>query len=164
MAAALPFISLGVGLLSSVQQQKAGQQNAEGLAYQGEFNAQIYEQQAEMIKEKKKLNDVQFQRAVVRSRGAIVSRTAGAGFTFGGSPMAIAIDNETQMRLDNAVDNYNLDVEANFARSGAIYQRATATQQVNLAKSTGNSNAFSTLMNTGSQFGMNYLGPRTGKL
>lgn len=130
-----------------------GQKQAKSAAFQGEWNAQVYEQQASMIQEKKKLTDYQFNRQAAKARGSIVSRTAGNGFNLGGSPLAILIDNESQMLLDQAVGNYNLDVERNFALSGANFSRATGSQQASLAKFTGYTNAFSTVLNSTYEYG-----------
>ncbi len=142
------------GAVSAGAQIAGGRAQAKSATRMGEFNAQVYEQQAEMIKEKKKIQEYQFNRQAAFARGSIVSKTAGKGLLLSGSPLAILIDNETQMQFDKAVEDYNLDVETNFARSGAIYQRANAAEQARLAKFTGYSNAFSTLLNTGSQIGM----------
>lgn len=161
-AAILGTAVLGAGAFSAISQAKAGNQQAKSLVNQGEFNAQVYEQQAEMILNQKKLSDYQYHRTAARSRGAIVSHAAGAGFDFGGSPLAIAIDNESQLLLDKATSDYNLDVEANFAKSGATYQRGTAYQQAQLSRTTGYSNAFSTILNTGTNLGM--LNLRAGRL
>lgn len=139
----------GAGIFSAVSSAKSGQATAKSLTYQGEHNAQIYEQQAGMILEKKKLQDYQYNRASARMRASQVARTAGAGFNLSGSPLAMMIDSETQMLLDKATADYNLDVERNYALSGANYQRETAYQQSSLAKSTGYSNAFTTILNTG---------------
>lgn len=145
---------VGGGAFSAVSQAKSGRAQAKSLTKQGEYNAQIYEQQASMIQEQKKLQSSQFYRMAARTRGSIVSRTAGAGFDLGGSPLAILADSEGQMLMDQAVGNYNLDVDSNLARSGAGYSRGTAYEQARLAKSTGYTNAFSTVLNTGATFGM----------
>jgi hypothetical protein len=154
---------LASGAMSAFSQAKAGNTQAKSLTSQGEYNAQVYEQQAGMILEQKKLQDYQFNRNAAKTRGAGVARTAGSGFLFGGSPMAMLIDSETQMQLDKAVGDYNLDVQRNFALSGANYQRGTAAEQAKLARSTGNTNAFSTILNTGTTLGMLNM-PRVGKI
>lgn len=152
------------GAFSAYSQAKAGTQQASSLIQQGNYNAEVYDQQAEMVLEKKKLSEYQSNRARAKVRGAVVSRTAGAGFMFGGSPMAIAIDNETQMLLDQAVGDYNLDVEANYLKSASVASRYQGQQQAKLARSTGFTNAFSTLLNVGTTFGMMNLPIKAGKL
>jgi len=148
-AAILGTTALAAGGFSAFSQIKAGKQQSSNLLYQGNFNSQVYDQQAQMILEKKKLQEYQFGRARGQAQGAVISHTAGAGFEFGGSPMAIAVDNETQMLLDQAVGNYNLDIERNYALSAATASTYEAGQQAKLARTTGYTNAFSTILNTG---------------
>ena len=127
---------------------KAGQQEAKGIERQAAFNAEVYEQQATMIQEKKKLQDYQYLRASAQMRGKAVASAAGKGLLLSGSPMAMLIDSETQMLFDKAIGDYNLDVERNYALSGATASRMQGTEQAKLAKAKGYSNAFSTIMNT----------------
>lgn len=142
------------GALTAASQISAGQTQAKSLQRQGEYNAQVYEQQAEMIKEQKKISDYQFLRDSARARGTIVSRTAGKGLLLSGSPLAILADTESQMQFDKAIGDYNLDIQRNYAVSGASYMRETGTAQSRLAKYTGFTNAFSSMLNTGTTLGM----------
>lgn len=150
------------GAMSAYSQVKGASMQAKAIQQQADYNAQIYEQQGQMILEKKKVQDYQFNREAARVRGAIVAKTAGKGFQMSGSPLAILIDNETQMQFDKAVEDYNLDVERNFASSAATATRQTGVNQARLAKYTGYSNAFSTMLNTGTNLGM--MNMRAGKL
>ena len=145
---------LAAGALSAGTSIIGGNKQASSLKRQGEFNAQVYEQQANMILEQKKVQDYQFNRQAARARGSIVSHTAGAGLDLSGSPLAILADSETQMQYDKAIADYNLDIQKNYALSGAVNSRQTASEQAKLAKFTGYSNAFSTLLSTGSSYGM----------
>lgn len=144
----------GAGIFQATSQVMAGNAEAKNIQRQSEYNAQIYDQQGQMVLEKKKIQDYQFNREAARARGTIISRTAGKGFNLGGSPLAILIDNETQMQFDKAIGDYNLNIESNYAMSGATNTRETGRAQARLAKFTGYSNAFSTMLNTGAQVGM----------
>lgn len=150
LPAVLVAATVAAGGVKAYSEARAGSQQAKELRRVGDYNAQIYEQQAGMILEQKKLHNYQTSRAIGRAQGSILTQTAGAGLGFGGSPMAIAIDNETQMLLDQAVGNYNLDVQRNYALSAARESRYAANQQARLAKFKGNMNAFSSILNTGS--------------
>jgi hypothetical protein len=152
------------GAFSATTQAAGGQAEAKNIKKQAEYNAQIYDQQGQMIIEKKKIQDYQFNRQAASLRGSIIAGTAGKGFNLGGSPLAILIDNETQMQFDKAIGDYNLDVEANYARSGAINTRQQGIQQSRLARYKGYSNAFSTLLNTGATIGMLNISQKAGKL
>ena len=155
---------LAGGAFSATTQVMSGQAQAKGIKKQAEYDAQVYEQQAEMIKEKKKISEYQFNRQAAAVRGSIISKTAGKGFNLGGSPLAILIDNETQMQFDKAIGDYNLDIERNYALSGATNIRQQGATQSRLAKATGYSNAFSTLLNTGTTIGMMNLGNPLAKI
>ena len=142
-------ITLGAGAMSATSSLIAGQQQSKAIKAKGEYDAQIYEQQASAIQQQKKISDYQFNRNAARARAAIVARTAGKGFQLSGSPLAILIDNETQMQFDNAIEQYNYDINRNYAMSAASSTRQSAANQASLARATGLSNAFSTILNTG---------------
>lgn len=145
---ALLATTVGLGAFKAANEVKAGKQQAQAIQRQSEFNAQVYEQQAQMVLEQKKISEQQYLRNRKRAAGAIVAGTAGKGFAFSGSPLAVLADVETQMGFDKAIEDYNLDIEGNRASSGAAYYRETGYQQARLARSTGNANAFSTILNT----------------
>ena len=146
------------GAFSAVSQYAAGQQQAKSIQRQAEFNAQIYEQQGQMIEQKRRVQEYQFNRNAANARGSIISQTAGKGFRISGSPLAVLIDNESQLKFDKAIEDYNLDVEANLARSGAAATRQQGEQQSRLARFRGRAGAFSTILNTGVTFGMLNMG------
>jgi len=137
-----------LGAATATSQIMASRQQAKGIKQQAEYNAQVYEQQAGMIEQKKKLEDYQANRQLAKMRGAVTARTAKAGFELGGSPLAILIDNETQMRFDNAINQYNLDIQKNYALSGANFYRTEGKNKARLARMQGYTNAFSTLLST----------------
>lgn len=145
---ALLAATVGMGAFQAVNQVKAGKQQAQAVQRQTEFNAQVYEQQGQMVLEKKKINEYQYLRNRKRAAGSIVAGAAGKGLRLSGSPLAVLADVETQLGFDKAIEDYNLDVERNAALSGATYQRDTGRQQAALARATGYSNAFSTVLNT----------------
>lgn len=145
-------IMLAGGAYSAASQYSAGKQQAQNIQRQSEYNAQIYEQQAGMIMEQKKLKEYQYNREAARFRGSVIARTAGKGLNLSGSPLAILIDNETQMKYDQAIDQYNLDVSKNYALSGAEYTRQTGVQESRLARARGTAGAFSTILNSATNY------------
>ena len=151
------------GALTATTQIAAGRAQAKSYQRQGEFNAQVYEQQAGMIQEQKKLEEYQYNRRAAKLRGSIISRTAGAGVLLSGSPLALLIDSETQLQYDKAIGQYNLDVQSRFAQSAAANARYAGQEQARLAKFTGYSKALSTILNTGTNIGMMNLGGRGRK-
>ena len=158
MAIGATALMIGGGAFQAATSIMGGNAQAKSIQNQANFDAQVYEQQAEMIKEKKKIADYQFNRQAASARGSVVAATAGKGFFLSGSPLAILIDNESQMQFDKAVGDYNMDIEANYAKSGANYYRQSGEINARNAKMAGYSNAFSSLLNVG----LNAKMPRLG--
>jgi hypothetical protein len=140
---------VGLGAASATMQVMGANQQANAYKQKAAYDAGVYEQQASMISEQKKLSDYQYNRQAAKMRGAVVSRTAGSGFELSGSPLAIMVDNETQMAMDHAIEGYNYDIERYFALSKATSSRMEGANNARLARTTGYSNAFTTLLNTG---------------
>ena len=144
-------LMVAAGTASAGMSLASGQAQSKAIKNKASFDAQIYEQQAEMVKQKKSVADQQFLRQSTHSRGGIVSATAGKGLLLKGSPLAVLADNESQMQFDKAIQDYNFAIDENLARSGATQTRAQGGYQSRLAQSQGFSNAFSTALNTGFQ-------------
>ena len=157
---------LAGGAFSATTSVMGGNAQAKSIQKQAEFNAQVYGQQAEMIKEQKKIQDYQFIRQSATARGSVIAKTAGKGLMLSGSPLAILADNESEMLFDKAIADYNLDIQSNYAKSGATYYRETGRSQARLAKYSGYTNAFSTLLSTGTAVGVRegWGMPKPGKL
>jgi len=153
---------IGAGAISAGMQVIGANKQAKAIRSQGEYNAQVYEQQASMIEHKKRLQEEQDNREAARVRGATKARAAGAGITMSGSPLAILVDNETQLALDSAIGQYNLEVDRRMAMSGAGFSRYSANQNAGLAKSRGYTNAFSTILNSAvSAYSVSGFKPKT---
>ena len=136
------------GAVKATTQIMAGQAQAKSAKSMGEWNADVYAQQAGMISEQKKIEEYQYNRAAAKMRGAITAGTAGRGLLLSGSPLALFADSESQLLFDKAVGQYNLDIQKNYALSGEDYYRRTGQEQARLSKFQGYSNAFSTILNT----------------
>jgi hypothetical protein len=104
-----------------------------------------------MIKEQKKISQLQFIRNSAIMRGKGVASAAGRGLLLSGSPLAMITDTESQMQFDQAINEYNLDIDRNYALSGATNYRQQGAINSRLAAYQGYSNAFSTILNTGAQ-------------
>jgi len=139
---------LGLGAMAAFSQVQQGKAQAASFKRQGEYNAQVYEQQAEMIAQKQKLEAHQWNRKISQIQATTVSRTAQKGFGMSGSPLAVMVDNETQLQLDKATGQYNLEIERRYSLTSAANSRYVGSEQARLAKMTGYSNAFSTALNT----------------
>ena len=145
---------IGGGAFAASSSIMGANQQAKAMEQQANYNAEIYGQQAEMVKQKKKIADQQFLRNAANARSTIISRTAGKGLNLGGSPLAILIDNESQMQFDKAIQDYNFDVETNYAKSGQTNTIEQGRVNSRATRYAGYTNAFSTMLNTGAQIGM----------
>ncbi len=140
------IVALGAG--AAGMQIAQGYSAAKEVNRQGEYNAQVYEQQAGTIGEQARIEAGQYDRAISRTVSKGIVRTAGAGLDMGGSPLAVMVDTETQMLMDKAVGQYDYEVKRRYTLSGADYYRQTAREQGKAAIFGGYSNAFSTMLNT----------------
>jgi hypothetical protein len=150
VAAISAIVGIGaLGAVSAYGQYQAGRSESKYLKQQGDYNAQVYDQQAEMIQHQKKLDEYKWNRKAAQIHGANVARAGGAGLLLSGSPLAIQIDNETQLELDKMTGQYGLEVDRRRAQSGAEWSRWSSGVQARQAKQVGYSNAFSTILQTG---------------
>jgi hypothetical protein len=160
----LGYAALALGATQAGLQIASGISASKQAKYEGEYNASIYEQQAKMIEEQKGLESYQYSRGIARMKGMTIARTAKSGLMMGGSPLAIMIDNETQMQLDKSVGQYNLNVQKQYALSGARYYRYSGNEASKAALFSGYTNAFSTLLSTGFNSSMMSMPQRAGKI
>jgi hypothetical protein len=140
---------VGLGALAAGGQIAAGKQQSRMIKAQGEYDAQVYEQQAEMIQQKQRIEADQANRAAARMRGSVMAKVGKSGFMYSGSPLAVMVDNETQMELDKSIGQYNLEVQRRNSLSGATWSRYAGSENARIAKNTGYTNAFSTMLMTG---------------
>lgn len=164
MAVGTTALLVAGGAFSAATQILGSQQQAKAIKGKAAYDSAVYEQQAEVIKEQKKISDYQYNRQAARARGEIVSKTAGKGLLLSGSPLAILADTESQMMFDKAISDYNLSVESNYATSAARFARSSGAVNARLAAYGGYGNALSTMLNTGATIGMLNLKNNPGKL
>jgi ribosomal protein L13E len=141
---------VGLGVLQAGAQIYSGIAASREAKTQGEYNAQIYEQQAGMIEAQQGLEGYQYDRAIRKTRGTTIARTAKAGLLFSGSPVAVMVDTETQLLLDKAIGQYNLEVKKRYTQSGAAEYRRRGAIEARTALLAGYTNAFTSLLQTAS--------------
>jgi hypothetical protein len=125
------YAMAGTQVLSGISQMRHAQ-----------YNASLYQKQAEMVDVQKKIESQQYDRMKRRMAGTITARTAKAGTTLSGSPMAVLLDNLTQIEYDQAIGQYNLNINKFQAQSAASMTKS----QGRAALFGGFTNAFSTIM------------------
>lgn len=122
----------------------AGMQLYAGMQSQKDsnYNAELYNKQAEAVDVQKRIEAGQYDRAKNKSKSTVTARTAGSGLELSGSPMAVMIDNLTQLEMDKQVGQYNLEIQKRQALSTS---EAYKTQGKRSMFNAG-INAFSTLL------------------
>jgi len=129
-------------------QAASGIKKSKELKAQSEYNAAIYQQQANMVEEQKGIEAYQYDRAINRARSTAIARTGKAGLLLSGSPLAVMIDTETQMQLDKSIGQYNLEVRKRYALSGSRETLRRGRSGSRMALQAGYTNAFTTLLST----------------
>lgn len=109
---------VGAGIGSGISQKN-----------EANYNASIFQNQAGMIDEQKKLQAMQEDRAIRKAMGTTVAATASKGIKLEGSPVAIMIDTMTQMEYDKAIGQYNLDMQ----KYGVMAEAESIKRKGNLA-------------------------------
>lgn len=104
-------------------------------SYKGEqqvarINAQRIEPTLQVINLMGELSEEDYRRFRNRYTGTIAARTAKSGLEFSGSPIEILVDGLTQLRIDEAITNYDLAIK----ESDAIYQKQRLQLRANIAR------------------------------
>lgn len=157
--AAIGLIAAGTAF-SAFSQFQGAKTQASAISRQSEYNAQVYEQQAAAIKAKQKIQNYQLDRQRARTMSTYVAKTAGKGLTMSGSPLAVMADAESQMLFDQAINNYNLNMERHFALTAASATRQEGAFASSAAMTQGKMGAFSTLLSGVSQIGLMRMGAK----
>lgn len=142
---------VGAALLALTAVQ-AINQIGQGHAEEAEanFNAVVTEGKAGLIDVEKDIESNQYFRAKGRALSTSLADVAAAGLKPTGSVLAVMLDTQKQMSLDQAIGQFNLEQEKRFTLAEAeAFRRGGA-----VAKRTGYSRAFSSVLRGASQYAM----------
>jgi len=150
MGAFTSMLALAAVGTQAYGQYKSGQ-DAQAAA---DYNAAIYQQQAQVIDVKKGITRQQYDRSIRKLEGASVTAIASSGYDFSGSFLEVMNDNLTQAQLDKQISIYNLDVEKSQALSAASESQRAGSR----ARSAANIGALSTVLTGGNEWYSKYGG------
>lgn len=127
-----------VGLALGFTEIVSGINAGEDITNEADYNASIKHKQAGMITDEQRLLAAQDDRAIRFAMGKTVATTAGKGLEMSGSPMAILIDTATQMEMDKAIGQYNLEVQKRYTvmeaetikRTGRLSAKRAVTEGI----------------------------------
>ena len=154
---------IGMGVATAASQIMGGY----AAKKESQYNANIFEQQANMIDsqkslqagmidQQKQLQAMQDDRAIRQVMGSTMAATAGKGIQFSGSPIAIMIDTRTQLEMDKAIGLYNLEMDKQIGaynldiqKYGVQSQASAERQRGTTAMRAGVVGGLTTLLQTG---------------
>lgn len=88
-----------------------------------EYNAQIAEQEAELTREKSKLNEFRSRKQLKAFTGSQRAAFAGAGVQFTGTPLDVMQDTMANAELDIAINKFNSEQDARRFEDEAFRRR-----------------------------------------
>lgn len=144
--------------LSAVQ---AVSQVSQGYAQKAEANANaaLLRGKAGLIDIQKDIENGQYQRLKWQTLSSSMASVAGAGLMASGSAMAVMIDTQTQIGIDQAIGQFNFEQQKQYTLAEAEAMK----RQGKAAVSAGWTNAFSTALQAGysasTRLGQPKLGP-----
>lgn len=139
-----------IGVTQSIMQGKVAKAQAN-------YNATLYEGKARLIDYQKQIEAGQYDRYRSKFMSKLMVAMAGMGLMPSGSPMAVMIDSLTQINIDKAIGQFNLEQQKQMATSQAEAYRVEGRN----AKSQATTNAFSSVLKGSYTAGMYKYG--TGK-
>jgi len=148
------------GLLLAYSAVNAISQVQEGYAQKAEanLNATIVEGKSGLVQVQKETEYEQYQRLKGKTGATSMASIAGMGIMPSGSAMAVMLDTQKQIALDQSIGQFNYEMEKRsiMAEAEAIRRQGRA------AARSGWSNAFSTMLSGVSNYAM-YKGWGTAK-
>lgn len=140
------------GVLLAMSAVKAITEIGQGKAQQAEanYNATLLEGKANMIGAQAEIDYGQYNRKKGKALSTSMATIAGAGIAPGGSAMAVMLDAQTQINIDQAIGQFNYEQEKQYTLNEASQARRKGNQAV----SSGYSNAFSTMLQGASNYAM----------
>lgn len=125
-----------------------------------EYNAQVFEQQAQAERESQRLLEYQKRKSIKAQIGSQVAAAGASGFRFSGDPITIMQSSLANAELDIAIDKYNSEIRARGAQSSAERERIEGRQ----AASRQYASAGSSFLGTASNMFLSQIGSSGTKL
>lgn len=140
------------GVMLAMSAVQGISQIGQGYAQKAEnnLNATLLEGKANLIDVQKGIESGQYERLKGQTQATSMNRLAGSGLMPSGSPMAVMIDTQTQIGIDQAIGQFNLENEKRYTKAEADAQRRAGKRAV----SAGYTNAFSSMLSGATDYYM----------
>ena len=138
------YTSAAFGALGIME---AGTQISQGITAKKEYSyrANLKDYEAQMLSSQQRLEEYRYNRKAAQYAGAATAKAAKGGLNLSGSPMAVMLDTQRQIRLDQTIGWHNLEAQRQMSMADASLYR----KQGSAALRSGYMNAFSTLLKAG---------------
>ena len=140
------------GVMLAMAGVQAVSQIGQGYAQKAEanYNATLLEGKANLIEEQKQIESGQYERLKGRTMSTSIANIAKAGIMPTGSAAAVMLDAQTQMNIDQAIGQFNLEQQKQYTVAEANQVRRSGKASVY----SGYSNAFSTMLSGASNYAL----------
>jgi len=140
------------GLLLAMSAVQAVSQIGQGYAQkaESEYNATLVEGKANLIDVQKDIEYGQYQRLKGQQMSTSMANIAKAGIMPQGSAMAVILNAQTQINIDQAIGQFNLEQQKRYTLAEAEALKRKGKQQAY----SGYSSAFSTMLSGASDYAM----------
>lgn len=117
---------------------------------EAKFNATLLEGKANLIEAQKEVEFGQYQRLKGQYMSKSVANVAKSGTNLQGSSLAVMVEAQKQISIDQSIGQFNLEQEKRYTKSQASQVRRAGSQAVR----SGYYNAFSSLLQGTSNYAM----------
>ena len=125
---------------------------------EADYNATLMRGKADLIDYQSDVEQGQYQRFKGQHLSKSTAAIAGSGVGFNGSAMAVMLDAQTQISIDQSIAKFNKEQEKNYT----LAQADAFKRQGKQAVASGYANGFSTLLQGASNYAMyNGMGNKT---
>jgi hypothetical protein len=144
-------MSLG-GALFAMSAVQAVSQIGHGYAQKAEndYNATLLEGKANLIDTQKEIESGRYDRLKGQYLSKSIANVAASGIMPQGSALAVMLDAQTQINIDQAISKFNFDTEKSYTMSESEAQRRAGKSAVR----GGYTNAFSSMLSGAANYAM----------
>lgn len=130
-----------VSAISSINQGQAAEQESR-------LNAALMEGKAGLIDVQKDIEKGQYQRLAGKAMGTGMANMAASGVGPSGSPMAVMLETQKQIALDQAIGQFNLEQQKRYT----LEEAEAIKRKGKLARNAAYTNAFSSVLQGASSY------------
>lgn len=143
-------LTIGMALMGAMTAVRVASSIGQGYVQKAEsdYNATVAEEQGKAIDFQADVDYAQFQRLKGKTLSTSIANVGAMGIGLGGSALAVMLDAQTQIGIDQAVSKFNIQQEKLYKTNEAKLLRIQGRGY----RTAGYTNAFSSLLSGGAQY------------